>query len=172
MDDTIPLAHALLCALYSLKKEYDKGIAEGERAIALDPSGAVAHEWYAMSLGLAGRLEEAIPMYQKSFRLNPRGPVASYVSYGTALVGAGRFEEATSAYKKVLQQLPDNFLAHLGLAFTYSMMGREQEARAEAAEVLRLNPKFSVDNYAKSLPYKDQARIDRFIEGLRKAGLK
>jgi len=172
MDDTIPLAHALLCALYSLKKEYDKGIAEGERAIALDPSGAVVHEWYAMSLGFAGRLEEAIPMYQKSFRLNPRGPVASYVSYGTALVGAGRFEEATSAYKKVLQQLPDNFLAHLGLAFTYSMMGREQEARAEAAEVLRLNPKFSVDNYAKSLPYKDQARIDRFIEGLRKAGLK
>jgi hypothetical protein len=51
-------------------------------------------------------------------------------------------------------------------------MGREQAARAEAAEVLRLNPKFSVDNYARFLPYKDQARIDRFTDALRKAGLK
>jgi len=172
MDDTIPLAHSLLCALYSLKKEYDKGIAEGERAIALDPGGAAAHEWYAMSLSFAGRPEEAIPLFQKAIRLNPFGPVASYLNYGGALVGAGRFEEAVLAYKRVLQRLPDNFLAHLGLAVTYSMMGREQEARAEAAEVLRLNPKFSVDNYAKFLPYKDQARIDRFIDALRKAGLK
>jgi TolB-like protein/class 3 adenylate cyclase len=172
MDDTIPSAHALLCALYPLKREYDKGIAEGERAIALDPGGAVVHEWYAMSLSIAGRPEEAIPFYQKSFRLNPRGPVASYISYGITLTGAGRFEEAVSAYKKVLQRLPDNFLAHLGLAVTYSMMGREQEARAEAAEILRLNPKFSVDNYVRILPYKDQARIDRIAEALRKAGLK
>jgi adenylate cyclase len=125
-----------------------------------------------MSLSIAGRPEEAIPFYQKSFRLNPRGPVASYISYGITLTGAGRFEEAVSAYKKVLQRLPDNFLAHLGLAVTYSMMGREQEARAEAAEILRLNPKFSVDNYVRILPYKDQARIDRIAEALRKAGLK
>jgi adenylate cyclase len=172
MDDSIPLTHALLCALYPIKREYDKGIGEGEKAIALHPSGAIVHEWYAMSLNYAGRLEEAIPMYQKSFRLNPRGPVASYVSYGGALMGAGRFEEAASAYKKVLQQLPDNFLAHLGLVVTYSMMGREQEARAEAAEVLRLNPNFSVDNYSRVLPFKDQARIDRFTDALRKAGLK
>jgi len=172
IDDTIPNAHALLCALYSVKREYEKGIAEGEKAIALDPSGAVAHEWYAMSLAFAGRLEEAIPMYQKALRLNPFGPVASYLNYGAALAGAGRFEESVLAYKKVLQRLPDNFLAHLGLAFNYSMMGREQEARAEAAEVLRLNPKFSLDNYARVLPYKDQARIDRFVEALRKVGLK
>jgi adenylate cyclase len=172
MDDTIPLAHALLCSLYSLKKEYDKAIAEGERAIALDPGGAVAHEWYAMSLNFAGRPEEAIPIYQKAIRLNPFGPVATYISYGAALWSAGRFEEAVSAYKKVLQRLPDNILAHIGLAATYSMMGREQEARAEAAEILRLNPKFSVDNIARVLAYKDQARIDRFVEALRKAGLK
>jgi hypothetical protein len=52
------------------------------------------------------------------------------------------------------------------------MMGREKEARAEAAEVLRINPKFSVDSYAKRLPYKDQSEIDKFINALRKAGLK
>jgi hypothetical protein len=48
------------------------------------------------------------------------------------------------------------------------MMGHEKEARAEAAEVLRINPKFS----AKMLPYKDQSQTDKVINALRKAGLK
>ena len=52
------------------------------------------------------------------------------------------------------------------------MMGREKEARAEAAEVLRINPKFSLDSFAKTLPYKDQSEKDKIINALRKAGLK
>ncbi len=60
----------------------------------------------------------------------------------------------------------------VGLAAVYSMIGREKEARAEAAEVLRINPKFSVDLWAKANPYKDQSVIDSFVEALRKAGLK
>jgi hypothetical protein len=51
-------------------------------------------------------------------------------------------------------------------------MGREKEARAEAEEVLRINPKFSVDSYAKLLPYKDQSVNDSIVAALRKAGLK
>jgi len=52
-------------------------------------------------------------------------------------------------------------------------MDREEEARAEAAEVLRINPKFSLDNFAKKLPPpKDQPRRDEYISALRKAGLK
>jgi hypothetical protein len=53
------------------------------------------------------------------------------------------------------------------------MMGREKEARAEAEEVLRINPKFSLDNYAKTVAnYKDQSENDKIINALRKAGLK
>jgi hypothetical protein len=52
------------------------------------------------------------------------------------------------------------------------MMGREKEARAEAAEVLRINPNFSVDYFAKTLPYKDQKVTNNLIDALRKAGLK
>ena len=51
-------------------------------------------------------------------------------------------------------------------------MGREEDARAEAAEVLRINPKFSLDYFAKILPFKDQSVIDTHINALRKAGLK
>jgi len=52
------------------------------------------------------------------------------------------------------------------------MTGREREARAEAAEVLKINPKFSVEYLAKILAYKDQSQTDKVVDALRKAGLK
>jgi adenylate cyclase len=174
MDDSIASAHALLCALYIYEGEYDKAIAEGERAVALDPGGTSELVNYATSLRIAGRAEEAIPLFQKAIRLNPFGPSFLYRDFGTALQRAGRFEEAVSAYKKAIQVAPDDISAHMHLAATYSMMGREKEARSEASEVLRINPKFSVDSYAKSRAYlfKDQSEADKVVDALRKAGLK
>ncbi len=172
LDGTYAQPHGLLSFLYSIKREHEKALAEGERAVALDPNGADVHAWYAMSLSFAGRPEEAIPLFQKAIRLNPFGPTWYFFNLGNALGNTRRFEEAVLAYKKALQRSPDNLLAHVLLATTYSMMGREKEARAEAAEVLRINPKFSLDYFVKTLPYKDQKVINNLIDGLRKAGLK
>ncbi len=241
MDDDHAPAHGALGYFYACKGEYDKAIAEGKRAMALDPSGAEVHVWYGDILTLAGRPEEAILMYQKAIRLNPFGPAWYYSSFGFALLGTGRYEEAVSAYKKALlvspdsmwahfglaltytfagtpedaipifqktirlspfgpfyfyssfggalrnagqfeeavsaykkasQLAPDDISSHIGLASTYSMMGREKEAHAEAAKVLRINSKFSVDSYAKTFAYKDQSQKDKILNSLRNAGLK
>ncbi len=172
MDDSLSDAHDLLCVLYISKREYEKGIAEGERAVALDPGRTDVLVHYANGLRTAGRPEEAIPLYQKAIRLNPFGPSYLYREFGAALRYAGRFEEAVSAYKKAIQLAPDDIAIHYSLAATYIMMGREKEARAEAAEVLRIDPKFSVDYLAKILPYKDQSEKNKIINALRKAGLK
>jgi adenylate cyclase len=174
MDDSIPGAHALLCYLYMFKGEYDKAIAEGERAVALDPGGTSALISYANSLHFAGRTEEAIPFFQKAIRLNPFGPSFLYRSFGLALGMTGRLEEAVSAYKKAIQIAPDDINAHTLLAATYIMMGREKDARAEAAEVLRINPKFSLDNFARTAlkVWKDPSEIDKVVNAMSKAGLK
>jgi adenylate cyclase len=174
MDDSISNAHGLLSSLYTFKREFEKGIAEGERAVILDPNGSVAHEVYATSLLWAGRLKEAIPMFQKAIRLNPIGSSTSFNLLGLAYTMMGRFEEAVSAYKQALLRSPDNIFAHLNLVSTYIAMGREKEARAEAAEVLKINPKFALDNYAKGIVsyFSDQLALDRYIGLLRKAGLK
>ena len=112
-------------------------------------------------------------MYQKAIRLNPNASAMTFVSLGHALRNAGRFEEAVSAYKKGIQRAPDFIMAHIGLGTTYSLMGREKEARAQAEEVLRINPKFSLDYFAKTgAPYKDQSQIDTIVNAMRKAGLK
>jgi len=171
MDDSIAIGHALMCALYGMKREYDKAIVEGERAVALNPGGTPELVNYGNSLRFAGRPEEAIPFFQKAIRLNPFGPSYLYRQFGDALRDTGRFEEAVSAYKKGIQIAPDDIPAHICLALTYVSMGREKEARAEGAEVLRINPKFSVDYWAKTIPFRDQSQKDKLINALRKAGL-
>ena len=67
---------------------------------------------------------------------------------------------------------PRSLPAHQFLAAIYSELGREEEARAEAAEVLRISPNFSLEVLRQRLPYKDPADLERFLDGLRKAGLK
>jgi tetratricopeptide (TPR) repeat protein len=142
LDDGHASVHSNLGVLYTITREYDKALAEGERAIALNPSGAEVHVHYGIILTSVGRAEEAIPMFQKAIRLNPFGPAGYHSNFGNALRNMGRFEEAISAYKKALQLSPDHFWAHVGLSATYSRMGREKEARAEFAEVKRINPKY------------------------------
>jgi tetratricopeptide (TPR) repeat protein len=172
MDDSIANGHSVLCTLYAHKREFDKAIAEGERAVALSPGNWISFTSYAHSLTLAGRSEEAIPLLQKALRLTPFGGPILYCEFGLALRNVGRFKEAVSAFKKALQIAPDNILGHILLTATYSIMGREKEARVEAKEVLRINPKFSLDYFANRLAYKDQSEADKVVYALRKAGLK
>ena len=84
----------------------------------------------------------------------------------------GREEEAIAAFKRALTRNPALLPAHVNLAVIYSELGREEEARAEAAEVLRLNPKFSLEVHKQRNPFKDPAVNERMIAALRKAGLK
>ena len=60
----------------------------------------------------------------------------------------------------------------MGLAAAYTYLGREEKARAAAAEVLRIDPMFSLAHYAKMLPFKNQEDKEQLINALRKARLK
>ena len=61
--------------------------------------------------------------------------------------------------------------AQIALTVAYGLSGRDEEAHATASEVLRINPKFSLEYFTKTLVYKNQADKDRYIGALRKAGL-
>jgi Flp pilus assembly protein TadD len=90
---------------------------------------------------------------------------------GFAYRVAGRYEEALAPLKRVLTLNPNFALAHVNLASCYAELDRLEEARAEVAEALRLNPNWSLKT-ARQVPYKDPAEVERFLAGLRKAGLK
>jgi hypothetical protein len=74
--------------------------------------------------------------------------------------------------KQYLTRYPNILGPHLTLAAVYSELGKEAEARAEAAEVLRINPNFSLEVHRQRVPIKDPAMLERHIAALRKAGLK
>jgi adenylate cyclase len=83
----------------------------------------------------------------------------------------GRSEEAIPLLEQVLHYNQNDMFAHLELAATYVDLGREEDAKAEAAEVLRIDPKFSLESYRKGRLYKNPEDLERIIGALRKAGL-
>ena len=172
LDDSDPATHIGLCMLYIMQRQHDKAIAAGERAVLLSPSGARAHSSLGTALMFAGRSNEAIQFIQKAITLNPFPPSIYLRNLGSAYRMAGRNEEAIVEYKKSLQKNPDDLFTHLGLATAYVSLGLDEEARAEAVEVLRIYPKFSLEYYAKTLPLRNQADVDYIISSLRKTGLK
>ena len=168
LDDTLAEAHGRLGFLYSMTKQYDKGIAEAEKAVVLDPNSAMAHVMLGKTLSFAGRWEESIPQYKKAIRLNPIPQNMYLYSLGLSYGMTGQYEEAITWCEKAVRQAPDSLWARIMMTVVYSMSGRDEEARVEAAEVLRIKPKFSL----KGGFYKNKADSERFMGALHKAGLK
>ena len=142
----------VLGRVYLWKKQHDQAIAEAERAIALDPNDADGYAWLGETLNFAGRPEEAIGLIEKAMRLDPRYPPSYSYLLGRAYRLTGRYEEAIAAYKRALTRNPNLLPAHHDLAIIYSELGREEEARAEAAEILRISPNFSLEVLRQRIP--------------------
>jgi tetratricopeptide (TPR) repeat protein len=172
LNDTLPNAHVALGYAYLWQKQYEQAIAEMEQAVALDPQEAWNYAGLADVLSYGGKPQEAIEQAEQAMRL--AGPYTDQLSFSlaSAYVLAGRTEEVIAPLKKFLSRFPNILGAHLSLAEVYSELGRKAEARAEAAEVLRLNPQFSLEVHRQRAPIKDPAMLERHIAALRKAGLK
>jgi adenylate cyclase len=172
LDDTIDSPHSLLAHVYLVKREFKRAIAEAEQAVALNPNGADALAHLGMVLNYAGRRERAIASLEKAIRLNPIPPNWYEFVLGEAYCLAGQHEKALAAYEQVLQRYPDDIRSLIGSAITYSLLGREKEAHAQAAQILRMEPKFHVESFAKTLPFKNKADAELILDSLYKAGLK
>jgi adenylate cyclase len=167
-----PIAHALLANIYTMAKQHDKAKEESEKSIALDPNSADAHAWYAYALIYAGEPLKAISLFETAMRLNPFPPSWYFGTLGTAYRLLGHNEDAIKAYKRALYKEPTNLFVHLGLTVAYANSGLKEEAQAQAQEVLRIDPSFSLEYLAKILPFKDHKVTERTVDALRKAGLK
>jgi adenylate cyclase len=173
LDESNSSAHANLAFPYIFLKKFDKAIEEAEKGVSLSPGSAAAYFALGTALYSSGRPKEAIPIFEKCLRLSPVPIHSQALGFlANAYVSIGRYEEAIATYKKVLQIYgPDNLVPHLWMVIAYMAWGRENEARAEAAEVLRIEPKFSVEQWVKNMPVSADTR-DRMTKGLLKAGLK
>jgi adenylate cyclase len=172
MDKRHPMANGLVAFAYGLQRRYQEALAQADRAVALNPGSAASHLSRGIVLLYVGRYQEAVFAIEKAVRLNPKGPGYYFLFLGSAYRGAGQYDRAIAAYKQA-RALSPHFLPVLtGLAACYSATGRAKQARAMAAEILKLNPRFTVEWYSRTLPWKDRAALKRHINALRRAGLK
>ena len=82
-----------------------------------------------------------------------------------------RYGEAVRLLRKSASRLPNLSWPHVFLASAYAQSGQLEEARTEAAEVLRINPGFTIESWKCLAPYKEPKDAEHRIDGLRKAGL-
>jgi adenylate cyclase len=171
LNDSIPKSHSHMGWLYTLAGKHDDAIAECERAISLDPNSADAQHWMGHALRYSGRHEEAVRSAQQALRLNPIPPSPVYRSLGLTYLFVGKYEEAIAAFKKSLDQSPNDLLTHFSLACGYSLADRNEDAQAKAQKVIQINPNFSLKQFAKRLTYKNQADRELIVGAASKAGL-
>jgi tetratricopeptide (TPR) repeat protein len=172
LNDSYHLGHMFLGYVQLWQKQYEHALAELERAVALDPNEALGYAVLAEALSYAGRPQEAVRMAEQALRRKPIVADQHLHSVGAAYAVAGRYEEARAPLQRYLSRYPNILPVHLTLAVVYSELGQAAEARAEAAEVLRLNPKFSLEVHRRRTPIKDPAMLERHLAALREAGLK
>jgi tetratricopeptide (TPR) repeat protein len=174
LDDSLAHPHEILGKYYIiLRKDHEKGIAEAERAVTLEPNSVDAHTQLGINLAWAGHPAEAIPILRKAMRLSPIPPHLCLHALAMCILSTGKFDESIELFRRIVRKEPNQLISQLGLVFALVAAGKEEEARAEAAKVLRIDPRFSLEQYAKTLGYyKDRSVPDNMIRALRKAGLK
>ena len=90
---------------------------------------------------------------------------------GSSYYALKRYKEAEETGKKMLERAPDSLMAHLLLAAVYSEMGRQEDAKIQVAEILRINPEFTLEHFPQAVLIRNQDEKKRHMDALRKAGL-
>ncbi len=171
LDDEYSELHGLLGLIYLVRGEFDAAIDSCERAVALDPNGAWVTGILGLTLNWAGRPEEALNLARKAMRFSPLHPSWYVYVAAHACRLLGRYEEAVVLYQRSINQTPEYILPHIGLTACYAEMGRLEDARSQAAKVLRIDPKYSIGRYARAMTYKQPEHAQLNRDALREAGL-
>ena len=129
-------AHFLLGGSYFGRQEYDKAIAEYNRATKIAPDFAPAYNIVGYAYRTAGRYGESEQAFKKYIQLIPDDP-NPYDSYAELLMKMGRFDESIAQYRKALEVNPQFAPSHIGIASNLMFQGKYDASRAEARKLLR-----------------------------------
>ena len=172
LDETCADAHALLGYHSLLLGRHDAAIAEGERAVALNPNHADNTANLACSYVMSSRPADAVACMRKAMRLSPVYPAWYLNVLGFAHYQLDQHNEADAALTLALQREPAYYDCRLMLMAAHHARGRLDDGRREADEVRRHNPALRLKDMEGRLSVlKDRALLSRFIGVLRELGL-
>jgi adenylate cyclase len=170
LDPSLPVAQARLGLVLSFEGQHEQSVAAFEKAVALNPNYT---DWrFGTTLVRAGEPARAIGVLETHMRYDP-----FYVPDVPGNVGLARYclkeySEALPPLREFVSRVPNVSQGHIWLAANLAQLGRLDEARAEAAEVLRIDPKYTIDGTQRKLAlFKRPEDAEHLRDGLRKAGL-
>jgi TolB-like protein len=172
VDDHDAWAHTMLGLVNVFARRWDEALPAVERAIELNPNFAPALGVRGLVLALAGEADEAIECFDNAYRLSPRDSFMALWIMGRVWANFidRRYEEAVKTAQQAIRLAPNNPTYRRQLAASYAMMDRIDEAQAAIQEYLRLEPNHTIAD-SRKIPAKIPEHLERFLDGLRKAGL-
>jgi TolB-like protein/Flp pilus assembly protein TadD len=160
-------------ALAYLARDYEAGFAAAHRAFLLAPNSAVVLLSYGWMRAYLGEADAALELIGRAKRLSPVDPVAfifsAALSYAHFVVG--RYDLAAHTALQAVRDRPSYLVAHRLLAASLGQLGRVEEAAEAARALLALTPGYTIADAVGHASMRDPAMRDRFLNGLRRAGL-
>ena len=119
----------------------------------------------------AGQPERGIALLRQGYQLDPKYSGFAHAFIGRGLLLLDRHDEAIAELKICALLVPGFRPCHEVAAVAYAEMGRLDEAQAEAMTAHHVDPEFTLASAPQVLPFKNPQDLQRFLDGLRKAGL-
>jgi adenylate cyclase len=138
LDERLPLAHSVLGWVQLWRKQGEASITAGQQAVALDPNNADAHVFLSISLSAAGRAREALHYIEKGMRLNPHPSAFYQFARGYCYYVLENYDDAIAALKRGTELRGVFYPTHYYLCLIYTLLGHDEEARAERETLLAL----------------------------------
>lgn len=174
LDDQNSQALRSLGLVHFFSKNHDVALSYYERAVAASPNEAENWALLGSALGVAGEYDAALDRFETALHLSPRDVhIPSWYNYmAVAAFVVGRDEEAAEWARKTVESNPQFLGGYRTLAASSGNLGRLTEAEAAREKLLELLPNVTIEQLRESLPYfKDPDDLERYLDGLRKAGL-
>jgi TolB-like protein len=168
LDRHDPIAHSVLGWVLEYEHKYEESAAQIEMALQIDSNNADIHAMRTDLLVMDGQPREAIGSIARAMRLNPRPPAWYYWLKGEAEYAARRYEDAVITLRhEATYGTPSRSI----LAAALAQLGRTEEARIEGRLFMADYPKFRIESFLDTQPFRHRADREHFAEGYRKAAL-
>jgi len=171
LDPSDPAPHVLLAMVYQWRREFADANAAADKALALEPQDAITLSNLGSMLGWAGRSQEALLVLQKAIRLDPFHPPNYLERLAFAHAGLGDYAQCIEAANRGIALDPNYVGLRVDAATCYAALGRAEDAKAAAAEILRINPRFTLKAFEAYAPFTDEGDRDWKVKMLRIAGV-
>jgi adenylate cyclase len=158
--------------------QWESGIAEADTAISIDRNLAPAHEISGYWRVFLGRAGEGIAGVETAIRLSPHAPGRPFWEFELCHLHThlAHWQEAIEHCRLAIQGAPNFWYPYADVAAANAWLGRDAEAKAALADLLKLKPDMTAQAYlAAGSMFSENAvfaqQIARMVEGMRKAGL-